>query len=341
MPLRDRRPHVDHGGRRWPGFAALALTLALFCAALPAGAARVSAASNTVGFWKVYAPGWNLVAGPEGSHLALHGETLISLAGERPQYAESTLPTAHAGEGYWVYYNRGATLLLVGVPQPITQVHVSGGQWATIGNSGARPASVRGADIALTYTPDAGFAPAGSVQPGEAALVYADSDTDVFMDPYSPPQAQSSVFAPGGAVPAPTPPFPTTSGPAGTTPADELNYIFALNPVLTDVGNRVENFTNGIGQADPARPQDPVWQDLRGDGAAVAQDLAAVQALTAPARYAAVQTNLISALADISDGMRETVTGLLNRVPERATLGSGLLASGARRLDIALSLLPR
>jgi len=69
-------------------------------------------------------------------------------------------------------------LLLVGTPQDVSTVHVDAGHWATIGNSGTRPAAVRGADIALTYEPNGGFSRVTVVPPGEAAFVFSAADTD-------------------------------------------------------------------------------------------------------------------------------------------------------------------
>jgi hypothetical protein len=307
----------------------------LLAGAAAPGAARAASAPGTVAFWKVYAPGWNLVAGPQGARLALHGEPLYSLDGSQPQYADNTQGAVAGGVGYWVFYGSAQTLLLVGVPQPVTQVHVSGGQWATLGNSGTRPAAVRGADLALVYDPQAGFQPASLVQPGQAAMVYADSDADVFMDPYSPPPPRTSVM-PGNGPAAPPPALPGAS-----TPTDELNYIFALNPILGDVATHISHFADAVAVADPARPGDQIWNDLRADADAVNADLASVQLLNAPARYAVVQADLVLALADISDGMNETITGLLQNMPDRVDLGAGLLASGVRRVSAARAQLPQ
>ncbi len=325
----------SHRPGRPAWLAGLVLLGVLLAGAGAPAAVHAATAPGTVAFWKVYAPGWNLVAGPQGARLALHGEPLYSLDGSQPQYADNTQGAVDSGVGYWVFYGTGQTLLLVGVPQPVTQVHVYGGQWATLGNSGNKPASVRGADLALVYDPQAGFQPATLVQPGQAAMVYADSDADVFMDPYSPPPPRTSVLPGNGSVTAP-PALPGTS-----TPTDELNYILAINPILGDVATHISHFADAVGVADPARPGDQIWNDLRADADAVNADLASVQLLNAPARYAVVQADLVLALADISDGMSETITGLLQNLPDRVDLGAGLLASGVRRVSAARGQLPQ
>lgn len=319
-----------------PGWWAASLLLlgALLGAAAP-GSVHAANAPGTVAFWRVYAPGWNLVAGPQGARLALHGEPLYSLDGSQPQYADNGQGVVNSGVGYWVFYGTGQTLLLVGVPQPVTQIHVNGGEWATLGNSGNKPAAVRGADLALVYDPQAGFQPATVVQPGQAAMVYADSDADVFMDPYSPPPPRTSVMPGNGSVAAPP------ALPGASTPMDELNYIFAINPILSDVATHISHFADAVGVADPARPGDQIWNDMRADADAVNADLASVQLLNAPARYATVQADLVLALADISDGMNETITGLLQNMPDRVDLGAGLLASGVRRVTEARGQLPQ
>lgn len=330
-PAAPSRRLDRHG---WWAAGVLLLTVLLAGAAVP-GAARAATAPGTVAFWKVYAPGWNLVAGPQGARLALHGEPLYSLDGSQPQFAENTQGAVDSGVGYWVFYGTGQTLLLVGVPQLVTQVHVNGGGWATLGNSGNKPAAVRGADLALVYDPQAGFQPATLVQPGQAVMVYADSDADVFMDPYSPPPPQTSVLPGNG--PAVAPP----ALPGASTPTDELNYIFAINPILGDVATHISHFADNIGDADPTQPNDPLWNALRDDAAAIDKDLTAMQQLTAPDRYATVQADLVLALADIRDGMNETVTGLLQNTPDRVDLGAGLLASGVRRVSAARAQLPQ
>jgi len=313
-------------------------------------APRTAAAANTVSFWKIYSPGWNLVAAPGGSRLALNGETLLDLDGARARYAQHTDQHARPGNGYWVYYPKGAVLLLIGTPQNVSQVHVDGGSWALLGNSGTMPAAVRGADVALTYEPDRGFAPAGMVQPGQAVLVYADSDADVLLDPYSPPPAvvASIMPAPLSTAPSPPPAFPTAQQAAGVpgeapvaaTPSDEITYLYGLAPLLNDVQALLSHYADNLGLADPARPSDPIWRDLTADADGVAADLAALQSLPVPQRYVTVQADLVASLADISDGMRETVQGLLNGQPDRVALGSGLLAAGARRLVAARARLP-
>ncbi len=310
-------------------------TLILF--SLFAGGAPVAAAPGDVGLWKIYPPGWNLVAGPNGSRLGLHGETLLGLDGASGAFTPSASPIARAGEGYWVFYRGGATLLLIGTPLDVSVAHVEGGHWATIGNSGTRPAAVRGADIVLAYEPEGGFAAVSSIPPGQAALVYASSDADVVLDPYMTPPVRASALP--RSMPLSPPALPAVQ-PAAATPMDELNYLVGLGPLLDNTGTRLGNFADSLDAADSTRPSDPVWTELRNDANAVAQDLATLRLLPTPPLYTGVQADLITALADISDGMRDTIDGLLGGQDQRVTLGSGLLASGARRLDAVLGRLP-
>jgi hypothetical protein len=323
-------------GVRRLGLRAAAFALALVACLSLHGATR--AAGGQAGVWKIYAPGWNLVAAPDGARLALHGEELLQLDGSGGDYTVSDAPLAAAGSGYWVYYPQGAMLLLVGTPQDVSQVHVDGGSWATLGNSGMKPAAVRGADLALTYDPDAGYKQVSIVQPGQAALVYADSDADVFLDPFSVPPAVVPMRSRPST--APVPQMPASAGPSGSSPADELNYLFGLGPLLTDVDNHLGSFADNLDVADPMRPGDPVWQTLRDDADAVTRDLTSLRTLGVPARYRAVHAELVQALTDISDGMHDTIDGLLNNQPQRVSLGAGLLASGARRLAQAEEQLP-
>lgn len=299
--------------------------------------APAAAAPGDVGLWKIYPPGWNLVAGPGGSRLGLHGEILLDLDGASGSYTRSDSPIAQAGQGYWVYYGGGAMLLLVGTPLDVSVAHVLGGHWATIGNSGTRPAAVRGADLVLAYEPGAGFAAVSSIPPGQAALVYADTDADVMLDPYMTPPLSASALP--RTAPLAPPALPAVQ-PAGATPMDELNYLLGLGPLLDDAGARLGNFADSLETADPARPADSVWTELRDDASAVARDLDSLKSLPTPPLYTSVQADLITALGDISDGMRSTIDGLLGGQPQRVTLGSGLLASGARRLVAVQSRLP-
>lgn len=337
------------GAGRAPFVAFLALVALCAMALWPAGAVR-AAASPRVAFYHVYTPGWNLVAGPDGSRLAVNGEPLMSLNGASDSYTINRDAVAQAGTGYWVFYPHGAVLLLVGTPQPVSQMSLSGGSWATIGNSGVKPVSVRGADIALVYSPQSGFTPADQVQPGQAALVFAYTDTTVFLDPYLPtPTRQSILPPPDEPTPPPLPALPqgvsgpsidTSEAPAAASPVDELNYLYAVSPLLADVNTRLSDFADKIASADPTQPNDPFWSDLRTDSAGVASDLQTLQGLTAPPRYADVQTDLVNALGDISDGMRESIAGSLSGVSDEVSVGAGLLSSGGRRLTIALSRLP-
>jgi hypothetical protein len=338
-------------GRSWRarfGTRSALLLLALVAGVLATGLQRTMAASPPASaLWKIYAPGWNLVAGPGGSTLGLHSETLYTLDGALPAYTSYRQPVARAGEGYWVFYPTGAMLLLIGVPQSVSSVHVTGGNWAILGNSGIARAAVRGADLAFAYDPSAGFSPAGWIQPGQAALVYAFTDAQVFLDPYSQP-APVSLAGPGQAQPQPMPSLPAAQGvnggagslPSGT-PADELNYLVALNPILNDVEQQLSMFADNLDLADPAQPTDPVWDALRENAAQVRRDLIALQTLKAPERYTQVQADLESAVNDIGDGMSNTTAGLLAGQPDRITLGAGLLQSGARRLATAKQRLPQ
>ena len=325
-------------GNRPLGSNALSFVVLLACSLGVAGVGRgtpVATAAGDVGVWKVCPPGWNLVAGPDGSRLALHGEPLLLLDGDQETFAQSDSNAAQAGQGYWVYYPQGAMLLLVGTPLDVSTVHIDAGHWATIGNSGTQPAAVRGADIALTYEPNGGFSRVSVVPPGEAAFVFSAADTDVFLDPFS--VAVPGVGLPGGAASPPSLP----GGPAaGGSPTDELNYLIALGPVLSDVEARLGDFADGLSVADPSRPSDPIWSSLRGDADAMARDLANVQRLSAPPRYGGVQSELVSALQDLTDGMRNTTEGLLAGQPQRVSLGASELSSGAQKLDIARALLP-
>lgn len=331
-----------------------ALLLLACCALLGAalgGAHGVAAASARISFYKVYTPGWNLVAGPVGATLAPGTQPLTSLSGTGDSYTVQQDATAQAGAGYWVFYPHGVVQLLIGTPQDTTTLHLTGGQWATIGNSGSKPAAVRGADIALTYTPDQGFQPANEVQPGQAALIFAYSDTDVALDPFLPtPTRQSILPPPDMPVPPPVPPLPVSvtapaidvsSGNPAPSPTDELNYLYAITPILTDVNTQISDFADKIGSADPTQPADPFWDALRADSAAIGSDLRSLSALTVPPRYQPIQDDLLNALGDLSDGMRESIAGALDGVPDEENVGATLLSSGARRLQVAVSRLPQ
>ena len=331
-----------------------ALLLLALCALLGAalgGARAASAAAARVSFYKVYTPGWNLVAGPVGATLAPGTQPLTSLDGTSDNYTVQQDTRAQAGAGYWVFYPHGVVQLLIGTPQETTTLHLTGGQWATIGNSGTKPAAVRGADIALTYTADQGFQPANQVQPGQAALVFAYSDTDVALDPFlQTPTRQSILPPPDDPTPPPVPPLPisvtapaidTSTGNPAPSPVDELNYLYAITPILSDVNTQISDFADKIGTADPTQPSDPFWDALRADSAAIGSDLRTLSGLTVPPRYQPIQDDLLNALGDLSDGMRESIAGALGGVPAEQNVGATLLASGARRLQIAVSRLPQ
>src|SRR4051794_27611985 len=109
---------------RKPAAVLAVLVAFLFCArhALPSYAAVQ------------YAAGWNLVSGPEGSHLTGAGGPPLTLQPGDASYETFAADGAlRAGWAYWAYFPNGGSLQTTPGLSTYT-VTVPAGQWVMVGN---------------------------------------------------------------------------------------------------------------------------------------------------------------------------------------------------------------
>lgn len=118
-----------------------------------------------------YAAGWNLVAGPEGSHLSGASGNIFTMQPGDTDYevfpADSGL---HGGWGYWANFPTGGSITLTGGSNTFSVASVPG-QFIMIGNPSPSTVTISGADTAFTYTPSGGYQNATAIPPGQGAWV--------------------------------------------------------------------------------------------------------------------------------------------------------------------------
>ena len=121
-----------------------------------------------------YPAGWNLVAAPEGTIITGTSTPLYTLpAGSLNYLPIVTAGPLRAGTGYWVYFMPAATQSLpVGAPGSIHRT-LPPARWVMIGNPGATPATVLGADIVYVYDPAHGYLPETALSPGQGAWAFS------------------------------------------------------------------------------------------------------------------------------------------------------------------------
>lgn len=122
-----------------------------------------------------YAPGWNLVSGPEGSHLAgAEGAIYTLQPGDAEYEAFPADAPLRGGYGYWAYFPRGGWLeAAAGVPS--YSVMLLPDRWTLVGNPSAESVmSVSGAVATLVYVPGDGYVSVSVIPPGVGAWVLGD-----------------------------------------------------------------------------------------------------------------------------------------------------------------------
>jgi hypothetical protein len=135
-----------------------------------------------------YPAGWNLVSGPEGSHVNGAAGPLYTLQAPAADY--TLLPagsTLHGCSGYWAYFPNGGDLVAAsGVGSCSAQL--SQRDWTMIGNpSSSGSASVAGAQVVMTYTNGA-YHTVASLAPGQGAWALGAGSTAITVPGYNTPQ---------------------------------------------------------------------------------------------------------------------------------------------------------
>lgn len=167
-----------------------------------------------------YPAGWNLVAGPEGSHVIGATGQLYTLQPSDTDYEIFPVDSAlHAGWGYWAYFPSGGSLQAApGLADYI--VTLVPGQLTMIGNpSSSTSVAVSGADVIYTYTPGGGYLSSATIPPGQGAWVEANGAVELtayltagaappaIITPQQAAAIQASAFEPAS-VPAASSPRP-------------------------------------------------------------------------------------------------------------------------------------
>ncbi len=159
-----------------------------------------------------YAPGWNLVAGPQGAHLSGATGLLYTLQPGDTDY--ESMPASSpltACRGYWAYFPSGGSIDFgpSGNASANCAVTISPAQFVMMGDpSSTASAPVSGADLVYTYSPDGGYQVATQLSPGQGAWVYAAGAVSITT------AATSSSAPTGAAQPAPQPVATTAPAPS-------------------------------------------------------------------------------------------------------------------------------
>lgn len=143
-----------------------------------------------------YPAGWNLVSGPEGSHLNGAVGPLFTVQAPGAGYTRSPAGSELLGcRGYWAYFAAGGFLVPasdVGICS--TTLAMDG--WSMIGNpSVTGAASVSGAQLVLAYVGGA-YQPVASLAPGQGGWALGTGPVSVSVSGYSAPHPPASF--PGG-----------------------------------------------------------------------------------------------------------------------------------------------
>ncbi len=122
-----------------------------------------------------YAPGWNLVAGPQGARLTgATGQIYTIQPGDADYQRFPANAPLTACVGYWAYFPTGGSIDFgpFGAASVNCAVGASNGQFFMVGNpSGSASITLAGADLAYTYAPDTGYQSTTQLSPGQGAWV--------------------------------------------------------------------------------------------------------------------------------------------------------------------------
>jgi hypothetical protein len=199
-----------------------------------------------------YPSGWNLVSGPEGSHLSGASGSIYSQQPGDLGYESFPADAAlKGGWAYWAFFPNGGGL--VAAPgQTSYSVTLQPGAYAMIGDPSATgDATVTGADLIQTYDPVTGWHVANTIPAGKGAFVLAQGTISLTAaappDTSPPPVTQPSPVTPppqSGSQNLQLPAVATTPAglfsiglhtsdlPSGYQFSGPLGLQFSANPVL-------------------------------------------------------------------------------------------------------------
>ena len=158
--------------------------------------AAASAIPTVVG----YTPGWNLVGGPGGTVFA-SAEELLAPSPDGSGYVtvDPQQPVA-AGFGYWAYFPTSDPNPQVSLAPSALQtltLSIEPGVWSLVANPTQGRVTVAGADAVDTYNPVDGYEAVADLGPGQGALVFSYSNSQVTLtaEAMQPPSAATAVPA--------------------------------------------------------------------------------------------------------------------------------------------------
>lgn len=162
-----------------------------------------------------YPAGWNLISGPEGSHVRGATGPLYTLQPGDATYEVLQVTTALKSRyGYWAYFPQGGSLD-VGAGGGDTSMNLTDGEWVMAGNpSGTTAATLVGATAAYVYSPAGGYQPATSIAPGQGAWVRGSGLLFLATTGSSPSSAATPVPTASRPAVASPPAATSLSGPA-------------------------------------------------------------------------------------------------------------------------------
>jgi len=159
-----------------------------------------------------YPAGWNLISGPEGSHVSGASGPIYSLQpGDAAYEAFPPHPALKRGWGYWAYFPNGGSLNDAAGATAYA-VTLEAGKYVMLGDPSATgDATVSGADQVLTYSPAGGYQSGSVIPAGQGAFVLGTGT--VSLSAPAPPAASATPTP--TATPAPALMLPA----AATSPA--------------------------------------------------------------------------------------------------------------------------
>lgn len=131
-----------------------------------------------------YHAGYNLVAGPRGTHFSgVVGPLYTLLSGDAGYRSIPSSQATYDGYGYWAYFPQDVTVQLNGGETPFFSAVATPGKWFLVGNASASAAMrIHGADTVYVYDPQATqYRPSTTIQPGQAAWVRPNRDGFVWV----------------------------------------------------------------------------------------------------------------------------------------------------------------
>jgi hypothetical protein len=152
-----------------------------------------------------YAPGWNLVSGPQGSTLTGATGNIYTLQpGDTDYESFAASSPLHGGWGYWAFFPNGGSITF-GASAPSLTITPVPGAFLMLGNPSQSVATITGADSVLLYTPAGGYQDSTVIPPGQGAWVTGSGQIALSAAADSAPVAAGPAPA---VAPAPAPAAP-------------------------------------------------------------------------------------------------------------------------------------